>query len=245
MNKQWNILVVDDEKIMRESLTAWLREDGYSVSMAASGTEAIELARDTNFAICFIDLKMPPGPDGITTMIEIQKIRPKASAIIITAYATVDTAIAAMKEGAQEYIVKPCNPQEISLLVERIIKLKNLERANALLRKKLLRQYEFHDILSKNPRMAEIFTLIKDVAGLKSTARIQGGRGTGEEMVARATHRRGGGERQTLRGRTLRRTPRIPARVGALRVRARGVHRRHGAEKGEDRAGRRGDAVPG
>ncbi len=194
MNKNWNILVVDDEKIMRESLAAWLKEDGYGVDMAASGTEAVELVKEKDYAICFIDLKMPPGPDGITTMIEIQKIRPNASAIIITAYATVDTAISAMKEGAQEYIVKPCNPQEISLLVERIIKLKNLERANALLRKKLTQQYEFHDIISKNPRMAEIFNLIRDVASLKSTVLIGGDSGTGKEMIARAIHQEGGGK---------------------------------------------------
>ena len=83
---------------------------------------------------------MPGGIDGIETMMEIRKLRPDASIIIITAYATVDTAITAMKEGAQEYIVKPCNPQEISLLVTRIIKVKNLQRENAILRKKLTRQ---------------------------------------------------------------------------------------------------------
>ena len=190
-NQQWKILVVDDELVMRESMAAWLMEDGYTVDAAASGQEAIEMVRDRDYAICFLDLKMPPGIDGIETMIEIHTIRPEASAIIITAYATVDTAITAMKEGAQEYIVKPCNPQEISMLVQRIIKLKNLERENLLLRKQLTKQYSFHDIISKNAKMREIFELIRDIASLKSTVLIQGESGTGKEMIARAIHQAG------------------------------------------------------
>ena len=122
MKATWRILVIDDEAVMRESLAAWLREDGYEVDTAASGREGIDKARETDYAIYFVDLKMPGGIDGIETMMEVKKLRPDASIVIITAYATVDTAITAMKEGALEYIVKPCNPQEISLLVTRIIK---------------------------------------------------------------------------------------------------------------------------
>jgi DNA-binding NtrC family response regulator len=189
--KQWKILVVDDEKVMRESMAAWLTEDGYTVHTAATGSEAVDMARETDYAIFFIDLKMP-GIDGLETMMEIRKIYTDPAVIIITAYATVDTAITAMKEGAQEYIVKPCNPQEISLLVERIIKLKTLERENVLLRKRLTKQYSFQDIISKNPKMHEIFDLIRDVAGLRSTVLIQGDSGTGKEMIARAIHLSGG-----------------------------------------------------
>ncbi len=192
MKTHWHILVVDDEEVMRESLAAWLREDGYVVDTAVSGSEAIERARTQDYAIYFIDLKMPGGIDGIETMMEIRKAQPEASIIIVTAYATVDTAITAMKEGAQEYIVKPCNPEEISLLVERIIKIKNLQRENVILRKKLTRQYSFHDIVSKSPKMLEIFSLIRDVASLRSTVLIQGQSGTGKELVARAIHYSGG-----------------------------------------------------
>src|SRR5450756_2890806 len=128
MRKHWEILVVDDEPVMRESLAEWLMEDGYSVDTAASGKDAVARAREKDYAIYFLDLKMPPGIDGIETMLEIRKLHPEASVIIITAYATVDTAITAMKEGAQEYVVKPCSPEEISLLVNRIIKVKNLQR---------------------------------------------------------------------------------------------------------------------
>jgi DNA-binding NtrC family response regulator len=191
MKTHWQILVVDDEEVMCESLAAWLREDGYSVDTAASGHEAVEKSRQRDYAIYFVDLKMPGGMDGIETMMQIRSLRPDASIIIITAYATVDTAITAMKEGAQEYIVKPCNPEEISLLVNRIIKVKNLQRENTILRKKLTRQYVVHDIISKNPRMRDILGLCHEIASLRSTVLIQGESGTGKEMVARAIHNSG------------------------------------------------------
>ena len=191
MKTHWEILVVDDEEIMRESLAAWLREDGYCVDTAMSGREAIEIAQTKDYAIYFIDLKMPGGIDGIETMLEVRKLHPEASIIIITAYATVDTAITAMKEGAQEYIVKPCNPEEISLLVGRIIRVKNLQRENTILRKKLTRQYSFEDIISKSAKMHEIFHLVREIASLKSTVLVQGESGTGKELIARAIHNSG------------------------------------------------------
>jgi len=188
VKKSWRILVVDDEEVMRVSLAAWLAEDGYEVETAASGREAIAMSAAKEYAMFFIDLKMPPGIDGIETMMEIRRLRPDAAVVIITAYATVDTAISAMKEGAQEYIVKPCNPEEISLLVNRTIKLKNLQRENLILRKKLSRQYTLGDMVSKNARMQEVFGLVRDVADLRSTVLIQGESGTGKELVARAIH---------------------------------------------------------
>jgi DNA-binding NtrC family response regulator len=126
--------------------------------------------------------------DGIETMMRIRRRHAEASIIIITAYATVDTAITAMKEGAQEYIVKPCNPEEISLLVSRIIKVKNLQRENSILRRKLTRRYRFQDIISKNARMQDILKLAQDIASLRSTVLIQGESGTGKELIARAIH---------------------------------------------------------
>jgi DNA-binding NtrC family response regulator len=188
MKSHWHILVVDDEEVMCESLAAWLREDGYPVDTARSGQEAVEKARHRDYAIYFVDLKMPGGIDGLETMAELRRIHPGASIIIITAYATIDTAIAAMKEGAQEYIVKPCNPQEISLMVSRIIKVKNLQRENAILRKKLARQYHFGDIISKSPKMQEVLALAREVSRLRSTVLIQGESGTGKELIARAIH---------------------------------------------------------
>ena len=160
MKPRWDILVADDEEVMCESLAAWLREDGYARRYRSLRPRGDGARKGKDYAIYFIDLKMPGGIDGIETMMEVRKLHPDASIIIITAYATVDTAITAMKEGAQEYIVKPCNPQEISLLVERIIKVKNLQRENTMLRKQLTKQYQFEDIISKNPKMREIFEFI-------------------------------------------------------------------------------------
>lgn len=188
MKSQWAILVVDDEDIMRDSMAAWLREDGYTVHTASTGREALELARKRDFALYFVDLKMPGGIDGIQTMVELKKLYPDPAVVIVTAYATVDTAIMAMKQGAYEYIVKPCNPEEISLLVERVIKVKNLQRENLLLKKKLTRKYSFQDIISKNQKMQEIFQLVREVSSLRSTVLIQGESGTGKELIARAIH---------------------------------------------------------
>ena len=191
MKTHWRILVVDDEEVMCESLAAWLREDGYAVDTAQTGREAVEMARPRDYAIYFVDLKMPGGMDGIETMMQIRRLHPEASVIIITAYATVDTAIAAMKEGAQEYIVKPCNPEEISILVSRIIKFKNLQRENTILRQKLTRRYCFHDVIGKSAAMNAVLQLAQEVASLPSTVLITGDSGTGKELVARAIHNSG------------------------------------------------------
>jgi DNA-binding NtrC family response regulator len=191
MKTHWPILVVDDEEVMCESMAAWLREDGYAVDSASSGREAVEKAGQCDYAIYFVDLKMPGGMDGIETMMQVRQLHHEASIIIMTAYATVDTAITAMKEGAMEYIVKPCNPEEISLLVNRIIKVKNLQRENTILRKKLARQYRFGDVISKNARMQDILKLAEEVASLRSTVLIQGESGTGKELIARAIHNSG------------------------------------------------------
>ncbi len=189
MNSPWKILVVDDEIAMRESLAAWLQEDGYGVDTAASGREAVEMARETAYDIYFIDLKMPPGINGIETMLEIRKRQTDATVVIVTAYAAVDTAITAIKEGAQEYMVKPCSPEEISIFVQRVIKMKSLQRENVYLRQKLAKQYSFWDIISKNSQMHAIFDLIREVADQRSTVLIQGESGTGKELVARAIHK--------------------------------------------------------
>ncbi len=185
------ILVVDDERVARESLAAWLREEGFTADTAASGADAVRMAADRDYALCFVDLKMPPGMDGIQTMSEIHRLRPEAVVVIVTAHGTVDTAIQAIKSGAAEYLLKPCHPEEISLFVKRHLRVRKLERENALLRRKLARQYRIEDIVSRNPRMHEIFALIREIADLRSTVLIEGESGTGKELVARAIHHSG------------------------------------------------------
>jgi DNA-binding NtrC family response regulator len=182
------ILVLDDHEVARESLASWLTEDGHAVDTAASGQEAIERARASDYAICFLDLKLPPGPDGIQVMAEIRGLRPEASFVIMTAYGTVDTAVTAMKGGAEDYILKPFNLKEISLLVERILRHRAVRVENTYLRRRLKGEYRFQDIVSKSPRMHEIFELIRMVADQRSTVLIQGESGVGKELVARAIH---------------------------------------------------------
>jgi DNA-binding NtrC family response regulator len=185
------ILVVDDERVARESMAAWLREDGFTVDTAASGDEAIRMAGQTDYALYFLDLKMPPGMDGIETLVVLRRDHPAATVAIITAHGTVDSAIQALKAGAQEYLLKPCNPEEISHFVRRVLRVHKLERENAVLRKKLSRQYRVEDIVSKHPRMLEIFRLIHEIGDMRSTVLIEGESGTGKELVARAIHNAG------------------------------------------------------
>jgi DNA-binding NtrC family response regulator len=188
---QFPILVVDDERVARESMAAWLREDGFLVDTAASGVEALAMAAGREYALYFVDLKMPPGIDGIETMNRIRDRQPGATIAIITAFGTMDSAIQALKAGAQEYLLKPCNPEEISHFVRRILRLHQLERENAVLRKKLSRQYRVEDIVSRHPQMLEMFRLIREIASLRSTVLLEGESGTGKELVARAIHNSG------------------------------------------------------
>lgn len=181
------ILVVDDEKGMRDSLYQWLTEDGYEVVTVANGEEAVEKVKKESWNVMLIDLKMP-GMDGIETMRTIRKLGCNTPVIIITAYATVDTAVQAMKDGAHDYVVKPCNPQEISLLISQLIAYQRLVEENIYLRKELTKRYQFKDIIGKSNKMQTVFELVKTVADSKSTILIQGESGTGKEMIARAVH---------------------------------------------------------
>jgi len=184
------ILVVDDELVVRESLGEWLREDGHAVDLAASGADAIQQAVARSYDVFFLDLKMP-GLNGIETMAELRKGHPEASYVIITAFATVDTAVAAMKEGADEYLVKPCNPEEISLLLERLVRVKALQRENTWLRRKLDGSYRFADLIGRSERMQEVFAVVREIANVRGTVLIEGESGTGKELVARAIHQSG------------------------------------------------------
>ncbi len=187
MKRKIRILVVDDEESMRDSLSEWLREDGYEVESVESGEKAIERVKKAKWTAALVDLKMP-GMDGIETMREIKKIDKDLPIIIITAYATVDTAVTAMKEGAYDYIVKPFNPEEISMMLGKLVERQSLLLENIYLRKQLMRAYQFEDLVGKNKKMQEIFELIKTVADSKSTILIQGETGTGKELIARAIH---------------------------------------------------------
>ncbi|HSK10598.1 MAG TPA: sigma-54 dependent transcriptional regulator [Vicinamibacterales bacterium] len=181
------ILIVDDEEIVRESLSAWLEKDGYTLATAQDGETAIERIRAQRWSILLVDLKMP-GIDGLQVLEEARKLQPEAAAVIMTAYATVDTAVAAMKLGAYDYLVKPFDPEELSLMIQKIVTQQALVRENVLLRKVLKREYRFRDLISKSPGMQAVFDLARTAARSPSTILILGESGTGKEVLARAIH---------------------------------------------------------
>ena len=187
MEPKVNILIVDDEEIVRESLASWLGEDGYEVAAAENGPRALERLPEKDWNLAMVDLKMP-GMDGIQLMDEIRKIKPETIVIIMTAYATVDSAVQAMKKGAYDYIVKPFNPEDLSLTIRKIIEHQKLVKENLYLRKELKKQYRLHDMVSKNHKMIEIFELVKTVAKSNSIVLLQGESGTGKELLSRAIH---------------------------------------------------------
>ncbi len=188
MNKPTTrVLVVDDEEIVRESLRGWLAQDGLVVETAPEGTSALEKLRATEYGVVLVDLKMP-GIDGLQVLEEARKLRPDAAVVLMTAYATVDTAVSAIKKGAYDYLVKPFDPEELSLLIRKITLQQQLVHENALLRKALKREYGFHDVVSKSPAMQKVFELARVAAPSPSTVLILGESGTGKEVLARAIH---------------------------------------------------------
>jgi two-component system response regulator AtoC len=187
MKAEVNILVVDDEEIVRGSLLDWLTEDGYQVEAVEDGFKALEKFRDRSWDIALIDLKMPKM-DGLELLGKIKEIRPQTQVVIITAFATVNTAVQAIKIGAYDYLVKPFNPEELSLLIKRLVESQNLLKEISHLRKELQKQYQFYDLISKSAAMQKIFDLAHTTAKSNSNILILGESGTGKELLARAIH---------------------------------------------------------
>ncbi len=187
MRTKPHILVVDDEDAIRESLKDWLLEDGYEVGLADSGENAIAMAKEKTWDVVLLDLKMP-GMDGLATLKHLIKINPEAEILMMTAYASVDTAIKAMKEGAFDYLVKPFDPDEIEILIKKIVAHKELVLENLLLRRQLAKKNQFDEIIGKSAVMQKIFELISLVAPTDSSVLITGESGTGKELIAKAIH---------------------------------------------------------
>jgi DNA-binding NtrC family response regulator len=187
MKAKGSILVVDDEEIVRDSLASWLEEDGYHVDTAPDGPAALAKLAQHAYAVLLVDLKMP-GMDGLEVLAQARGLQPDVPVIIMTAYATVDTAVQAMKQGAYDYLVKPFEPEELSLMVGKLTDAQALRRENVLLRKALKRQFEFKDLVSKSPKMEAVFDLARTAAKSNSTVLILGESGTGKELLARAIH---------------------------------------------------------
>ena len=189
MTKKARILVVDDEAPMREALNDWLMEDGYEVGLAESGKNAIAMVMEKGWDVILLDLKMP-GMDGIETLRQLKgkDVDTDAEILMMTAYATVDTAVQAMKEGAFDYLVKPFAPDEIEMQIKKIVAHRELVLENILLRQKLEERSEYDEIIGKSDAMQKIFDLITQVAPTDSTVLVTGESGTGKELIAQAIH---------------------------------------------------------
>ena len=194
MSELASILVVDDEPIMQEILGDFLREEGYSIDIAGSGEEGVELAQKSSYDCAIVDLMMP-GIDGIETMQKLREIDTSLPVIVVTAFASVESAVEAMKRGAFEYITKPFKNDEVLVVLQKAIRTRQLElevpqlkEEVKTLRKALKDKYSFENIVGKNRYMQEVYSLIEQAAPSRSTILIQGESGTGKELVAKAIH---------------------------------------------------------
>lgn len=187
MSKKVKILIVDDEAVMRDTMSDWLLEKGFNVVSVISGMEAIEKVKTGSFNIAFVDMKMP-GLDGLEVLRAMKRIDPETAVVIMTAYATIETAIEAMKEGAYEYMIKPFSLDVVELIVKKIVKYQELVAENILLRKRLEEKVHLKNIIGKSPQMKEVLELVDSIAETNSTVLIQGASGTGKEVIARAIH---------------------------------------------------------
>jgi two-component system response regulator AtoC len=185
--KKVKVLIVDDEAIIRDALSDWLKDIGYQVFTAENGHKALEVIEKEKPGIMIADLVMP-GMDGIELMKRAKAQQPNIEVIIITAYASIPTAITAMKEGAYDYIEKPFCPERAELLVKKLAEHRELIEENLSLRQKLEDRYRFENIIAKSSKMQRVIEVIRVVAKSNATILITGESGTGKELVARAIH---------------------------------------------------------
>jgi DNA-binding NtrC family response regulator len=182
------ILVVDDEAPVRDMIKKGLSQmGGYHVEVAKNGLEAIEKIEKDVFDLVLTDLKMPEM-DGLELLKTLKGIRPEVVVILITAYGSIETAVEAMRLGANDYITKPIDLNELLIHISKTQKESLLLRENRLLRTEVRKKFEFNNIIGKSKKMQEIFSLIEKVALGTSTVIIYGSSGTGKELVAKAIH---------------------------------------------------------
>jgi len=182
------ILIVDDEFSVRDSLCSWFLTDGYRVETAADATEALEKMQQGKWNIVLLDIKMP-GMSGLELQRHIRQIDPNIITIIITAFASVDTAIQALKDGAFDYICKPIDPDELSHLVRNAIDRMKLLSENISLKERVEELFTTDDIIGQTPAMQNLLKLVSEVTKTDATVMIRGESGTGKELIARAIHK--------------------------------------------------------
>ena len=181
------ILVVDDEDIIRESLSFVLKKEGYAVEEAENGKAAYNKLLDQPFDLVITDIEMPQMK-GTQLIEEIEKLNIQTSIIVITAFGSLDTAITALRNGAADYILKPVEFDELLIKVKRLFEVKNLLLENRILKKEIQRNYDFEDIVGRSPSIRKVYEMIQTVAETDSSVLITGKSGTGKELVARSLH---------------------------------------------------------
>ncbi|MGB9627497.1 MAG: sigma-54-dependent transcriptional regulator [Thermodesulfobacteriota bacterium] len=181
------ILIVDDEFSVRDSLYNWFKMEGYRVDTAENGMEALKKLQEDSWDIVLLDIKMP-GMDGMEVQRHIKRIDNSIIVIIITAYATVDTAVEAMKEGAFDYISKPIDPDKLSILVRNAVNQRRLLAENIQLRQKVEELSLQDEIIGESPQIKKIMEMVENVAQTDATVLIRGESGTGKELIAQAIH---------------------------------------------------------
>lgn len=181
------ILVVDDERAIRDFLSETLREEGYEVLSAGGGDEASAMIREENVQIAICDIKMP-GMDGLELLRYIRDVSPETVVILVTAYASVETAVNALRSGAFDYFLKPLIFEDIITKISRIDEYLKVKRENQNLRQEVETQYDFQNMIAKSKLMDVVFTMIRKVSATASNVLITGESGTGKEMIARAIH---------------------------------------------------------
>ncbi len=181
------ILIVDDEFSVRDSLDHWFRKEGYEVQSAADAAEAMTAMQTSDFDVVLLHVRLP-GMDGMRLLEEIRRTAPRTIAIMITAYASVDTAVRALKLGATDYVTKPINPEELSHVVSQALAQRRLHEENLQLRGTIDEMAGDQEIVGESPPMRKVLELIEYVAKTEATVLILGESGTGKELVARAIH---------------------------------------------------------
>ncbi len=184
---QVRVLVADDEPSARSGMATLLREEGFEVILAEDGTSALARFQETGPDVLVTDLRMP-GMDGIELMRRVREADPDIIAVLVTAYADVETAVRAMQEGAEHYLTKPIQLDELLLVIRRALERRKLKTETTELRARLKDRLRFDNIVGNSPAIQEVFNVIEQVAPTKASVLITGESGTGKELVAQAIH---------------------------------------------------------
>ncbi len=181
------ILIVDDDDIVRESLSAVLENRGFSCRQAVNGSEAMQMLRQIDFDVVITDLEMPQL-NGIELIEKASQLNSRTSFILITAYGSMETAIQALRKGAFDYLIKPLNFEDVAIKVKKLLEHRELVLENQALRQEINSQYDFNNIIGQSPAIQKLFTTIRRVSDSDAHVLITGNSGTGKELVAKALH---------------------------------------------------------